>query len=80
MSYMTGTQPTSSAEEFCRAIYLGAICDGEVKRVANYNSCLIEPKQKWFCRRCETIVDMENFKCQCTTSPSPWEPIYQYEI
>lgn len=29
----------------------------------------------WFCKRCETIVDYENFKCNCSISPSPWVPI-----
>lgn len=30
---------------------------------------------KWQCKRCGEIVDRRNFKCACTTSPSPWEPI-----
>ena len=32
-------------------------------------------EQKWKCRRCGKVVDMANFKCGCTASPSPWEPI-----
>lgn len=28
---------------------------------------------KWKCKRCGCIV--ENFKCGCETSPSPWEPV-----
>lgn len=30
---------------------------------------------KWRCRRCNSIVDMTLFKCNCTESPAPWEPI-----
>ena len=30
---------------------------------------------KWKCRRCETNVNMEKFRCQCTERPSLWEPI-----
>lgn len=30
---------------------------------------------KWKCRRCRQIVDMAAFRCGCTESPSPWEPI-----
>jgi hypothetical protein len=33
--------------------------------------------QKWRCRRCNQIVDYVNFRCGCTESPSPWEPIEQ---
>jgi hypothetical protein len=29
----------------------------------------------WLCRRCGQIVDYEKFKCGCTESPSPWEPM-----
>jgi hypothetical protein len=29
--------------------------------------------QVWRCKRCKQMVDMENFKCGCTVSPSPWE-------
>lgn len=28
--------------------------------------------KKWFCKRCES--DVEDKKCDCTTSPSPWVP------
>ena len=28
---------------------------------------------RWRCKRCNSIVDMEKFKCNCTGSPSPWE-------
>jgi hypothetical protein len=31
--------------------------------------------QRWRCRRCGQEVDMKAFRCGCTTSPSPWEPI-----
>ncbi len=30
-------------------------------------------EQKWKCKRCNSIVDMKKFKCNCTKSPSPWE-------
>lgn len=30
----------------------------------------------WKCKRCNTIVDMDKFNCECIKSPSPWEPIY----
>jgi hypothetical protein len=30
---------------------------------------------KWKCRRCRQIVDMVAFRCGCTESPSPWEPV-----
>lgn len=40
-----------------------------INRITNYT-------QIWKCRRCNSIVDMANFRCQCTESPSPWEPIY----
>lgn len=30
---------------------------------------------KWRCRRCESFVDMNLFRCNCNKSPSPWEPI-----
>lgn len=30
---------------------------------------------RWKCRRCGEVVDMEKFKCGCTESPSPWEPM-----
>ena len=30
----------------------------------------------WRCIRCNSVVDMEQFKCNCVTSPSPWEPVY----
>lgn len=33
------------------------------------------PRTKWKCRRCKSIVDMFAFRCKCTESPSPWEPI-----
>jgi hypothetical protein len=29
----------------------------------------------WKCRRCKAIVNMEKFRCECTESPSPWEPV-----
>ncbi len=31
--------------------------------------------QTWKCRRCGSIVDMVAMRCDCTESPSPWEPI-----
>lgn len=34
-----------------------------------------KPQQKWKCRRCKSIVDMNKFKCNCIESPSPWEPV-----
>ena len=30
----------------------------------------------WSCRRCAQPVDMVAFRCGCTESPSPWEPVY----
>jgi len=27
----------------------------------------------WKCRRCKELVDMEEKRCGCKTSPSPWE-------
>lgn len=30
---------------------------------------------EWYCRRCKQVVDYANFRCNCTESPSPWEPI-----
>ena len=30
---------------------------------------------EWYCRRCKKVVDYANFRCGCTESPSPWEPI-----
>lgn len=35
---------------------------------------------KWFCKRCETVVDYEAFKCECETSPSPWIPHVEYTM
>lgn len=32
-------------------------------------------KPLWRCRRCHAFVDMKAFRCECTTSPSPWEPV-----
>lgn len=32
---------------------------------------------KWRCKRCEVIFDDSNKKCDCVTSPSPWEPIFE---
>jgi len=32
-------------------------------------------KQQWKCKRCGEMVDMGAFKCGCTESPSPWEPV-----
>jgi hypothetical protein len=32
------------------------------------------PIRGWRCRRCE--ADVEDNACQCTESPSPWEPKY----
>lgn len=32
-------------------------------------------EQVWKCRRCNAIVDMQAFRCKCTESPSPWEPV-----
>ncbi len=32
-------------------------------------------EQKWRCKRCNSMVDMVKFKCNCTESPSPWEPV-----
>lgn len=31
-------------------------------------------RQVWKCRRCGELVDMENRRCSCSVSPSPWEP------
>ena len=31
----------------------------------------------WKCRRCKELVDMDEKRCGCKTSPSPWE---RYEI
>jgi hypothetical protein len=33
----------------------------------------------WKCIRCKEVVDYANFRCGCTESPSPWEPIYEME-
>jgi rubrerythrin len=33
------------------------------------------PTVKWKCRRCGHMVDMVAFRCNCTESPSPWEPV-----
>ncbi len=30
---------------------------------------------RWKCRRCGEIVNLKEFRCGCTESPSPWEPI-----
>lgn len=30
---------------------------------------------KWKCKRCGQIVDYKAFKCGCSVSPAPWEPI-----
>ncbi len=30
-------------------------------------------KYYWWCKRCESKVDIINKKCNCTESPSPWE-------
>jgi hypothetical protein len=30
---------------------------------------------RWKCKRCKYEVDMVAFRCNCKTSPSPWEPI-----
>ena len=30
---------------------------------------------KWKCRRCGYGVDMNTMRCNCITSPSPWEPV-----
>ena len=30
---------------------------------------------EWHCKRCKSKVDMKKFRCKCTESPSPWEPI-----
>ncbi len=27
----------------------------------------------WFCKRCQTRVDMQMRRCNCKESPSPWE-------
>lgn len=35
--------------------------------------------QYWKCRRCNSVVDMDAFKCKCVESPSPWEPITSFE-
>lgn len=29
----------------------------------------------WRCRRCKQKVDLDAFRCGCTESPSPWEPV-----
>ncbi len=34
----------------------------------------------WKCRRCGQVVDMVAFRCGCTESPSPWEPIYDEQF
>jgi hypothetical protein len=41
-----------------------------------YNIQAGAPSFGWFCRRCQS--DVIDKKCNCTTSPSPWEP-KQYE-
>src|SRR3989304_4286415 len=30
-----------------------------------------ETQSEWRCLRCNSMVDMEKFRCQCTESPSP---------
>lgn len=40
----------------------------------------IPTNMKWFCKRCETVVDYEAFKCECKTSPSPWIPLIEYSM
>ena len=30
---------------------------------------------KWRCKRCEAIFDDSDKRCNCTISPSPWEPM-----
>lgn len=32
-------------------------------------------KMEWWCLRCKTTVDYDAFRCGCTESPSPWEPV-----
>lgn len=32
-------------------------------------------RTRWKCRRCKHEVDLVAFRCKCTESPSPWEPI-----
>lgn len=35
---------------------------------------------KWKCKRCNAVFEDTNKKCNCTESPSPWEPIPVVEI
>lgn len=35
---------------------------------------------KWFCKRCEAVVDYAAFKCECEESPSPWIPHVEYKV
>lgn len=43
--------------------------------IAYYRTRTRKSPQKWKCKRCKSIVDMKKFKCNCSISPSPWEPV-----
>ena len=51
--------------------------NGVPKIQDEYAIGLLTNKTRWKCKRCNTMVDMVNFKCNCETSPSPWEPIFE---
>lgn len=59
-----------SEEDVIKEFIIDAYCSGYFQ--VNKNEEI-----KWKCRRCGKIVDMKSFRCECKTSPSPWEPIVE---
>ena len=36
--------------------------------------------KQWKCKRCGAMVDVINYRCKCTESPSPWEEITEESL
>ena len=63
--------PEIGCVEVNNAVSLLSSAYAEIEHLKNKTN----PTSKWRCRRCGSIVDMVAFRCMCTQSPSPWEPI-----